>query len=110
MAIAPATTLNPLEPQLPPGKTLLFGTAAPPKEIVAVVQAYITPEGNLLPYSVVEGQPGSLVVTRSSGFAYLDNQAREAIKALLKQQPPKGEGYRSIKYQVPFKLPQQAQG
>jgi hypothetical protein len=107
MDMSPTIALEPIAPQLPPGVTLEFGDMARPKELAVAVLAYVTPDGQLLSYSIVEGQPEALVVTRSSGFAYLDNQAREAIKAVIKQQPPKGEGYRSLKYQVPFKLPQQ---
>ncbi len=110
MDMLPPIALEPRELQLPPGSTLEFGNTPQPQELVVGLLAYVTPDGQLLPYSVVEGQTEALVVTRSSGFAYLDNQAREAIKTLIKAQPPKGEGYRSVKYAVPFKIPQQAQG
>jgi hypothetical protein len=105
-------TIAPLTPQLPSGTTLQFGDLARPAQVDVIVQAYVAEDGALLPYSMGEGQPlqPGLLVTTTSGFQYLDEQALAFIKEQLTKNPVKGK-VQSIKYKVPFTvLPQQAQG
>jgi hypothetical protein len=61
---------------------------------------------------VGDGQPlqAGLLVTTTSGFQSLDDQALAFIKEQLTKTPVKGK-VQSIKYKVPFTVPpQQAQG
>jgi hypothetical protein len=105
-------TIKPIAVQVPPGMNLDFGKFARPTQVEVIVQAYVTPEGKLLPYSVGEGQPlqDGVIVTTTSGNPYLDEQARGFVKEQLAKNPQKGR-YQSIKYKVPVIVPpQQAQG
>ncbi len=105
-------TIKPITPPIPPGLNLDFGKFERPQQVEVIVQAYVDPDGTLLPYSVGEGKPlqEGVSVTTTSGNAYLDEQARIYIKEQLTKTPPKGR-YQSIKYKVPVIVPPpQAQG
>jgi hypothetical protein len=99
-------SVKPITPSIPAGLNLDFGKFARPPQVDVIVQVYLDPDGNPLPYNVGAGQPlqEGISVTTTSGNAYLDEQARIYVKEQLTKAPQKGR-YQSIKYKVPVIVP-----
>lgn len=96
---------EPATPQLLPGETLRFSEERP-QEVMTVVQAYFAPNGALIPAVEEEGRAiVAPVIMRSSGFKVLDDQALAIVKKKIEANRPTGK-YQTIRYEIPFKLPQ----